>query len=135
MVTTATKHRVLIIDDETALRQALVAKLELDGIEVEQAVNGQEGLDRIKSFKPDLILLDQIMPIMDGQTMLTELKKDKTIDYPYVVIISNVDDNEAVNISLQKGVYDYLVKSNMSLDDISSLIKHRLERSASTPES
>ena len=123
---TATQQRILIIEDEASLRQALVTKLTAEGYLVDEASDGQEGLDKILQSPPDLILLDQLMPKMDGQTMLNKMNGSNLKKKPFVIIISNVDDHSTIDASKQQGAFDYLIKSNMTLESIVQLIKHRL---------
>jgi CheY-like chemotaxis protein len=68
------KRKILLIEDEASLREILVLLLSAEGYEVEPAVNGNDGLEKAKSYRPDLIISDLRMPVMDGPTMWNELK-------------------------------------------------------------
>ncbi len=118
--------KILIVEDEVALLQVLTEKLKKDNFEVLQARNGQEGLQQAFSLHPDLILLDIIMPVMDGMTMLAKLRIDEWGKSVPVSILTNLSNEQRVAESLQQGVYDYLVKSDWTLEDLVQKIKNRL---------
>lgn len=117
--------KILIVEDEIALLEALTEKLKQD-FEVLQAKNGQEGLQQALNLHPDLILLDIIMPVMDGMTMLTKLRSDEWGKSVPVIVLTNLSDEQKVTECLQQGVYDYLVKSGWTLEDLTKKIKDRL---------
>jgi len=117
---------ILIVEDEAPLRQALADKLGREGFKVLEAVNGQEGLERALKEHPDLILLDIAMPIMDGTTMLKNLRKDKWGKRVSVIILTNYSAVEKVPEVLESGAHDYIVKSSR-LEDIINLIKQKLD--------
>ncbi len=127
----AEKQKILVVEDEEILLTALKEELGQGGYEVEGAVDGFEGLDRTKSFKPDLILLDLLMPKMDGMEMLQKLKADSaTRDIP-VVILTNLSDYEKISEALALGAMDYLVKANYKLEDLLEKVKTVLSRQSS----
>lgn len=118
--------KVLIVEDELILLQALTEKLKAEHFEVVGARNGQEGLDKALAEHPDLILLDIVMPVMDGMTMLTKVRTDDWGKNVPVIILTNLSGGEQVSDALGKGVYDYLVKSDWTLDELAQKIKERL---------
>ena len=118
--------KILIIEDEPSLRGALVDKLSREGFCCLEAKNGLEGLDAALKEHPDLILLDIIMPVMDGMTMLEELRKNPWGKNVPVILLTNLSEVEKVAQSLHHGVYDYLVKSDWKLEDIAKKIKTKL---------
>ena len=119
----AEKPKILVVEDEEILLTALKEELATGGYEVEGAVDGQDGLDKVKAFKPNLILLDLVMPKMDGMEMLQRLKGDSdTRDIP-VVILTNLSDYERISEALSLGAMDYLVKANYKLDDLLDKVK------------
>lgn len=120
------KKTILIVEDESDLRQPLKEKLEYDGYVALEAENGKIGLEMALSKHPDLILLDIIMPVMDGMTMLQALRKDAWGKNVPVVILTNLNEAEKIGTSVESGVYDYLVKADWELDDITTLIKKKL---------
>ncbi len=119
------KKKILIVEDDRKLIEALSKKLTKSGFDVVLAYNGKEGLERIKFQKPNLVLLDIMMPVMDGITMLKELRKtDKETP---VIILSNLSGDDKLSEALASGSYEYLVKTNYSLEDLVKKIKKVLE--------
>lgn len=116
----AKKSTVLIVEDERPLREVLRKKLELAGYAVLAADNGQEGLALALERKPDLVLLDLLMPIMDGITMLTKLRADdRGRTMPVIILTNRTADDEAINAAVaQHEPTYYLIKSDWSLDAI-----------------
>ncbi|MFA6255067.1 MAG: response regulator [Patescibacteria group bacterium] len=118
------KKKILIIDDDRSLVEVLSQKLSAVGFDPVLAYNGQEGLEKVKTTKPDLILLDLIMPIMDGITMLKELRK--TSDTP-VIVLTNLSNEEKLSEALKSGSHDYLIKASYSLEEIINKINQVLK--------
>lgn len=124
----AEKSKILIVEDEEILLAALQEELTQGGYSIEGAANGEEGLAKVKSFKPDLVLLDLVMPKMDGMEALKKLKEDdETKDVP-VIILTNLSDYERISEALSLGAKDYLVKANYSLSDLLEKVKTVLGR-------
>ena len=124
----AEKAKVLVVEDEEILLTALREELENGGYVVGGAVDGEDGLEKVKSFKPDLVLLDLVMPKMDGMEMLRKLKEaSDTRDVP-VVILTNLSDYERISEALSLGAMDYLVKANYKLEDLLEKVKTVLAR-------
>jgi len=119
----STHKKILIVEDEKPLSDALVDKLSSEGYEVSHASNGKEGLDKAYAEKPDLILVDIIMPVMDGVTMLHELKKDEWGKTVKVIVLTNLSDSDQILKCIAEGVNEYLVKSDWKLVDILQKIK------------
>lgn len=118
---------ILVVEDEAPLLSALKSKLKDEGFSVDTATNGVEGLESIKKEKPDLVLLDILMPQMDGITMLKKMKEDsKTRDIP-VIVLTNLYDAQKVSECIERGVYDYLVKVNWGIEEVMDLIKNKLK--------
>lgn len=120
------KKTILIVEDEAALIAALNNKLTLEGFAVLEAKNGQEGLETALSAHPDLILLDIIMPVMDGMTMLKKLREDAWGKEAKVFILTNLSDTQKVADAITQGSYDYLVKTDWTLEDIIARIREKL---------
>src|SRR3989338_8475811 len=99
----ADKAKILIVEDEEILLTALKEELLTGGYDVDGAGDGIEGLEKVKSFKPNLVLLDLLMPKMDGMEMLQKLKANpETKDVP-VVILTNLSDYERISEALALG--------------------------------
>lgn len=120
------QKKVLVIDDEKVLRELLLSKIRQAGFDVVGASDGGEGLKKAIDEHPDLILLDIIMPKMDGITMLKKLREDDWGKNASVIVLSNLNTAEAVEKSLENKVYDYLVKVDYSLDDLVGVVKKKL---------
>ena len=105
-----TQPKILIVDDEPFNVDYLVQELEESDYNLITASNGREALDRVRSEKPDLILLDIMMPVMDGFAVLSELKADSLLQNIPVIVISAVNDLESVVKGIQLGAEDYLPK-------------------------
>jgi len=121
------KIRVLVVEDDTALCYALREKLSGDGFDVLIAKDGEEGLKMAIDEKPDIILLDVIMPKMDGIEMLKRLREDEWGETVPVLVLSNDDDPEHIKDTLKGNASDYLIKSDWTLEDIVKKVKKKLE--------
>jgi DNA-binding response OmpR family regulator len=122
-----TKHTILAIDDDALLLGSIVQALEGTGFTVLQAKNGKEGLEMALQNHPDLVLTDNLMPIVNGVDMVVGLRKDEWGARVPVIIMTNMYSADMLNESLQAGVTDYVMKSDMSLDKIVELVKTRLK--------
>lgn len=118
--------KILIVEDEKSLRQALAAKLQAAGYTVVEAENGTAGLESVRRDKPQLALIDLRIPEIDGEHVIREIKTMQAAEQPKIIVITNIDDEKAVNLSLQDGVKDYLVKANLSMDEILDVVARRL---------
>lgn len=125
--------KVLICDDETSLRRVLKDRLQAEGFEVEEAGDGEEAIEKLKSFKPDLMLLDFVMPKKDGVEVLTEMRKNNSIKDTQVIMLTNLSDPmksyEATDAG--EGILtsmDYLVKSDWKLEEVVEKIKSKLSK-------
>lgn len=122
-----TNHKkVLIVEDEISLLKALVIKFRRNGFKVLTARNGEEGLKCALKERPDLILLDIIMPKMDGVTMLKKLRKDKKCLTIPVILLTNLGYDKEVEEAIKHGVTDFLVKTNWKIEDVIKKAKEKL---------
>ncbi len=110
--------KILIIEDDVFLGDVLNVKLKNAGYEVMLARDGIEGYEAIKSFNPDLVLLDIILPNMNGYEILEAKIKDKTIAQIPVIIVSNSGQPVEISRALALGVKDYLVKAQFDPDEV-----------------
>lgn len=120
------QKKILIVEDEVSLLKVLSVKFEKEKFEVLTARNGQEGLEIALQNKPDLILLDIVMPVMDGLTMLHKLRTNKGMENIPVIILTNLSDAEKVYRSHEENVFDYLVKSDWNINDVVAKVRQRL---------
>lgn len=116
------KKKILFVEDDKQLVQLYVRKFESEGFEVEVATNGEDGLKRAFEGQPNLILLDIMMPQMDGFEMLKKLREDaRGKDVP-VIILTNLAYSE--KLPELKGLYqEYIVKANVEISDIVEIVK------------
>lgn len=98
------KHKILLVEDEKIFREALFAKLHQAGFDVHVAVNGKEGLKQAQENTYDLIILDLVMPEMDGLTMLKKIREDEKIDAVPVFILTNLCDTKSIVEGMERGV-------------------------------
>lgn len=119
------KHKILIAEDDIFISRAYKDGLQGAGFEVVIAADGQETIEKIRSEKPDLVLLDLIMPVKNGFEVLEEIKADKTLN-TRIVILSNLGQESDVEKGKELGAVDYLIKSNHSMKDIIEKVKQNL---------
>ncbi len=121
------KIKVVLVEDEEVLLDVLESKLKKEGYEVFSAKDGQAGLDLIRAILPDLVLLDIIMPRMDGLEVLTNMHNDAVLSSIPVIIISNSGQAVEIEKAAALGAKDYLVKAEFDpqevLDKMSALLK------------
>lgn len=119
--------KILFIEDESALQKTLGQSLEQEGFKMISALNGKDGFNLAKAKKPDLIILDLILPKMDGFEVLKRLKQSSSTKEIPVVILTNLERMKDVNRALEMGATTYLVKANYSLEDIVQKISQILK--------
>lgn len=120
------KKTILIIEDEKDIAEVLKIKLEEAGFIAHIALDGESGLQVALADHPDLILLDLIMPGMDGVELLGQLRKDEWGKKAIVILLTNVDNIETVAKIIEDGGYEYLVKTDWKMDDVVAKIKNKL---------
>jgi DNA-binding response OmpR family regulator len=117
------RKKILIVEDEATLLELIADKFISEGFEVFQATSAEKGIKLALKNKPDLILLDIILPKMDGIAMLRQLRKDPWGKSVPVIISSNVTDQSKVSEAMKLKVYDYIVKTNLVLNDLVKQVK------------
>ena len=131
-MTEVSKKKVLVAEDDPSLSQILSSRLTRAGIEVVKAKDGEEALRVIRETKPDLILLDLILPgKYDGFEVLQKMREDPTLDSRSVVIISNLGQESDMERVKQLGAVEYFVKAKTSIDDLVNRIKTLLNTPSS----
>jgi twitching motility two-component system response regulator PilH len=110
--------KIIIVEDEEILRNLLEKKLSAEGYSVETAENGEEGLSKIRANRPDLILLDVIMPKMGGFEMLEEMQKDESIKGIPVIVVSNSGQPVEIDRAQNLGATDWLVKTEFDPQEV-----------------
>ena len=120
------KKKILLVEDDKILSQALSDGLKEAVFSIAQAFDGEEGLTKAFAAKPDLILLDIMMPKMDGLTVAKKLKSDPSTRNIPTIILTMLETGEPLAEAIQTGVYEYLVKSDFEIEDIVAKVKERL---------
>jgi DNA-binding response OmpR family regulator len=119
--------KILVIEDEKTLRFLVTKILTEEGFEVDEAIDGEQGLEKAKQNKPDLILLDLRLPGINGFDVLTEIKKDVQLESTEVIILSNLGQKEEIEKGMNLGATDYMIKAHFTLDEIVTRVKRILK--------
>ncbi|MEK7542115.1 MAG: response regulator [Patescibacteria group bacterium] len=127
-------YKILLIEDDKFLRELIIQKLGKEGYEVTEAPEGEEGLLKMKKEKPDLVLLDLILPGIDGFEVLSRMKKDPNLASIPVIILSNLGQRDDVQKGMDLGAEDYLIKAHFTPGEIVDRIKAALEMSKKSKE-
>lgn len=115
--------KVLLVEDDKMIIDMYTLKFTQEGYEVVQAENGKDGLDFAKKHNPDIILLDIILPQMDGFTVLKALKADAKTKNTPVVLLTNLGQDGDVKKGLELGAVDYLIKANFTPSQVVDKVK------------
>lgn len=118
--------KILLIEDDKFLATLLVQRLKEENISFDLASSGEEGLDKVRQTPFSLIVLDLVLPGIDGYEVLRQLKGDKELAKIPVIILSNLGQKEEIQRGLQLGSADFLVKAYFDLDQITKKIKEFL---------
>jgi len=118
--------KIAIIEDDLAISQMYRIKFEAEGYEVETAENGVLGLELIEKFKPDIVLLDLMMPEMNGDEMLNKLRAKPWGKGIKVVILTNMGEQEAPETLKSLDVSAYILKADMTPRQVAELVKKQL---------
>lgn len=128
--------KVLIVDDDVFLLDMYAIKFKESGFLVEIAKNGEEAIAKTKSLNPDVILLDIVMPKMDGFDVLREIKKDNIAPNAVIFILTNLGQKEDVDRGLKLGASDYIVKAHFTPSEVVAKVRNFLgpKQPAAKPE-
>ncbi len=121
------KKKILIVEDEKILAEMYKDKLERSGLEVYSAYDAEEGIEMIRKIKPDLVLLDILLPRQNGVGLLIQIRKEPDIASIQVLVFSNYDDLKTNREVERLGAKDYLIKTNYTPQQIVEKIKNYLE--------
>ncbi len=121
---------ILVVEDDPFLTAAYKAKLATSGYNVHFAMDGGEALAELKKFTPDVILLDLLMPRVDGFTFIEKLRAQHTLQNVPIVVATNLNDPHVIEHAKALGIVDYIIKSDVSFDELVSKIEKALERYA-----
>jgi DNA-binding response OmpR family regulator len=120
------KRKILIVEDEAPLRKVLAEEFTDSDYIVFEAGDGLEGLEVALREKPDLILLDQLMPKLNGVGMLRQLRTDQWGAKVPVIMATNMSTTDTINEAIEAGANDYFIKSEVTIVDIMKLVDTRL---------
>ncbi len=111
-------ERILVVEDDKFLRELISRKLREQGYEVEEAIDGEAGLQQIQEGDPEIVLLDLILPGIDGFEVLEKIKDDAQLAEIPVIILSNLGQRDDIERGLRLGAEDYLVKAHFTPTEI-----------------
>lgn len=117
------KKKVMIVEDDTVLANALSLALEDQGYQISLATDGEEAERMILAEKPDLILLDLLLPIKNGFEVLKVVRQNPDTKNISVVILTNFEQETSIDEGMRLGAKDYIVKANIDIKDIPGIVK------------
>ena len=120
------KKKVMIVEDDAVLVNALTLSLEDEGYDISVATDGEEAEKMILKEKPDLILLDLLLPIKSGFEVLKAIRENAETKNISVVILTNFEQETSVDEGMRLGAKDYIVKANIDIKDIPAIVKKYL---------
>jgi DNA-binding response OmpR family regulator len=120
------KYKIAIIEDEPFLATMYVTKFELENFTVFRAADGQEGLEIIQTQKPDIVLLDVVMPKVDGFEVLRQLRTDSATASLPVILLTNLGQRSDIEKGLSLGASDYVIKANYTPAQVVAKVKEYL---------
>jgi two-component system alkaline phosphatase synthesis response regulator PhoP len=121
------KKTVLLVEDDPSLSSTLIDNFEEAGCRTLLAKDGPEGLARALQEHPDMILLDIMLPRLDGLEVLKELRADEWGKQARVILLTNRDDSATIADAVSRGGYDYMVKGDWKIKELVDEVKRRLE--------
>jgi DNA-binding response OmpR family regulator len=116
--------KIMIVEDDSFVMDIYHTKLEQENFEVIEASNGVEAMKKLQNITPDLMLLDIIMPYMDGLELLKKVKDDDRLKSMPIILLTNLSQKEEVNKGLGLGANDYLIKSHFTPSEVLEKIKN-----------
>ncbi len=127
------KPKILIAEDDHILLSMYKRKFLMEGFDVQDAVDGGDALNKLKTFIPDVIMLDVIMPVMSGTDVLKHLENDPLLKNIPVIMLTNIATLDMIIETAQRGAVRYLAKSNSTPNDVVAIVKEViLKRTVST---
>jgi len=120
-------QKILIIEDDKFLRELIVRKLSQENFDVVEASDGEDGIKKVKETILDLLLLDLILPGIDGFEVLSKIKEEPATASIPVIILSNLGQREDIERGLKLGAVDYLVKAHFTPNEIIEKVKANLK--------
>ena len=128
MVESPQKPKILLVEDDLFLIRAYQIKLESEGFELTIAKDATEGMEKVRTAHPDLVLLDVMLPHGSGFEILEAVKKDEMLRHIPVIILSNLGQQQDIERGLTLGAATYLIKTDVKLEDVVKTIKKYLTK-------
>jgi len=123
------KFKICIVEDDKMLGKYLLASFQKEeGIDVQLAQNGNDGIELIKEMKPDLVLLDVMMPIKNGFEVLEEVRQEKSLDKAKIIMLSNLSSKSDMDQAKKLKAYDFWTKVDMNTTEIVEKVKKILSK-------
>jgi len=126
--TEKTKIHVLIVEDDVFLANIYKTKFDMEGFKVSTSENGEAGLNDVKKKKPDIVLLDILLPKMDGFVVLEKLKADPEVKSIPVILLTNLGQKDDVQKGLEMGAADYLIKAHFKPSEVVEKVRKILNK-------
>lgn len=120
------EKKIILVEDDPFLRNLMLTKLQKEGFNVTEAFDGEDGLKKANELKPSLILLDLILPGINGFEVLQQLKSDPATSGIPVIILSNLGSRTDVEKGLKLGAYDFMIKAHFTPEEIVEKVKNAL---------
>lgn len=121
------KKKILVVEDDRSLQSAIVEMLNQEGYETVSAFDGEEGLAKLSQEKPDLILLDIILPKKDGFELLSQIKSNPETKEIPVLILTNLEEVDKVQKAVDLGAAAFMIKADYSIKEILEKVKEALK--------
>ena len=121
------KKKILLVEDDSALADVYTSRLQLEGFDVEHVSNGEDALSKVVEYKPDLVVLDAMMPKINGFDVLDILRNTPETTNVRVIMLTALSQPKNKERAESLGVDDYLVKSQVVIGDVVDRIKHHLD--------
>lgn len=122
-------HKILLVEDDQILAKLYQTKLQREGFEIDIAYDGEEGLAKMKSFRPDLVILDLIMPKVDGLAFLARVNDDSETAKRAapILVLSNLGQESDIKKATDLGAKDFFIKADISLSQMVEKVKQYLK--------
>ena len=121
-------YKILVVDDEPDMLEFICAVLEDNGAKVARAINGLDALEKARKEKPDLVLLDILMPKKDGFEVLEEAKADAKLKSMPIILLTNLSETGDIKRARKLGADDYLIKSHFLPSEVVEVVKKYIEK-------
>jgi DNA-binding response OmpR family regulator len=120
------KKKILLVEDDKALADVYTSRLQLEGFDVKHVLNGEDALSTALEYKPDLIVLDAMMPRIPGFDVLDILRNTPETMNMRIIMLTALSQDKDKELAKKLGADDYLVKSQVVIGDVVARIKHHL---------